>query len=47
MLRATFQTIVDLGYRPDKVVVDYDGDGSFMMTGNNLATAVDESHGTE
>ena len=28
--------------RPDKVVVDYDGDGSFMMTGNNLATAVDE-----
>ncbi len=29
--------------RPDKVVVDYDGDGSFMMTGNNLATAVDEN----
>ncbi|MFP3163281.1 MAG: acetolactate synthase large subunit [Acidianus hospitalis] len=28
--------------RPDKVVVDLDGDGSFMMTGNNLATAVDE-----
>ncbi len=28
--------------RPDKVVVNYDGDGSFMMTGNNLATAVDE-----
>ncbi len=29
--------------KPDKVVVDYDGDGSFMMTGNNLATAVDEN----
>ncbi|KQB34109.1 MULTISPECIES: acetolactate synthase large subunit [Acidiplasma] len=29
--------------RPDKVVLDYDGDGSFMMTGNNLATAVDEN----
>ena len=29
--------------RPDKIVVDYDGDGSFMMTGNNLATAVDEN----
>jgi len=28
--------------RPDKVVVDLDGDGSFLMTGNNLATAVDE-----
>ncbi|AEE94047.1 acetolactate synthase, large subunit, biosynthetic type [Acidianus hospitalis W1] len=28
--------------RPNKVVVDLDGDGSFMMTGNNLATAVDE-----
>ncbi len=28
--------------KPDKVVLDYDGDGSFMMTGNNLATAVDE-----
>ncbi len=28
--------------KPDKVVIDYDGDGSFMMTGNNLATAVDE-----
>ncbi len=28
--------------RPEKVVVDLDGDGSFMMTGNNLATAVDE-----
>ncbi|WMT54061.1 MAG: acetolactate synthase large subunit [Ferroplasma acidiphilum] len=29
--------------KPEKVVVDYDGDGSFMMTGNNLATAVDEN----
>ncbi len=29
--------------KPDKVVIDYDGDGSFMMTGNNLATAVDEN----
>lgn len=28
--------------RPDKIVVNIDGDGSFMMTGNNLATAVDE-----
>ncbi|BFI73998.1 acetolactate synthase large subunit [Sulfurisphaera ohwakuensis] len=28
--------------KPDKVVVDLDGDGSFLMTGNNLATAVDE-----
>jgi len=28
--------------RPDKIVVDLDGDGSFLMTGNNLATAVDE-----
>ena len=28
--------------RPDKVVVDLDGDGSFLMTGTNLATAVDE-----
>lgn len=28
--------------RPDRVVVDLDGDGSFLMTGNNLATAVDE-----
>ena len=28
--------------RPDKVVVDLDGDGSFLMTANNLATAVDE-----
>ncbi|EZQ11015.1 acetolactate synthase catalytic subunit [Candidatus Acidianus copahuensis] len=28
--------------RPNKVVVDLDGDGSFLMTGNNLATAVDE-----
>ena len=29
--------------RPDKVVVDLDGDGSFLMTGTNLATAVDEN----
>ncbi len=28
--------------RPDKVVVDLDGDGSIMMTGTNFATAVDE-----
>ncbi|BBG23999.1 acetolactate synthase large subunit [Sulfuracidifex tepidarius] len=28
--------------RPDKVVVDLDGDGSMMMTGTNFATAVDE-----
>jgi acetolactate synthase, large subunit (EC 2.2.1.6) len=28
--------------KPDKVVVDLDGDGSILMTGNNLATAVDE-----
>lgn len=28
--------------KPDKVVVDLDGDGSFLMTGTNLATAVDE-----
>ncbi|MDK6028368.1 acetolactate synthase large subunit [Ignisphaera sp. 4213-co] len=28
--------------RPDKVVVDLDGDGSFIMTMNNLGTAVDE-----
>ncbi|QIW24327.1 acetolactate synthase large subunit [Sulfolobus sp. S-194] len=28
--------------RPDKIVVDLDGDGSFLMTGTNLATAVDE-----
>ncbi|SMD31285.1 acetolactate synthase large subunit [Picrophilus oshimae] len=27
--------------RPDKIVVDFDGDGSFLMTGNNLAVAVD------
>ncbi|AFZ69939.1 acetolactate synthase, large subunit, biosynthetic type [Caldisphaera lagunensis DSM 15908] len=27
---------------PDRVVVDLDGDGSFLMTGNNLATAVEE-----
>ncbi|MGC9105956.1 MAG: acetolactate synthase large subunit [Thermoprotei archaeon] len=29
--------------RPDKVVVDLDGDGSFLMTATNLATAVDEN----
>ncbi len=29
--------------RPDKVVVDLDGDGSMMMTGTNFATAVDEN----
>ncbi|MGC8620678.1 MAG: acetolactate synthase large subunit [Caldisphaera sp.] len=29
--------------RPDKIVVNLDGDGSFLMTGNNLATAVDEN----
>jgi acetolactate synthase-1/2/3 large subunit len=28
--------------RPDKVVLDLDGDGSFIMTMNNLGTAVDE-----
>lgn len=28
---------------PDRTVLDYDGDGSFMMTGNNLATAIDEN----
>ena len=28
--------------RPDVPVVDFDGDGSFMMTENNLATAVEE-----
>jgi acetolactate synthase-1/2/3 large subunit len=27
--------------RPDKVVVDIDGDGSFLMTMNNLATTID------
>ncbi|MEM4855939.1 MAG: thiamine pyrophosphate-dependent enzyme, partial [Sulfolobales archaeon] len=27
--------------RPDKVVINLDGDGSFLMTMNNLATAVD------
>jgi acetolactate synthase-1/2/3 large subunit len=29
--------------KPDKVVVDLDGDGSFIMTMNNLGTAVDEN----
>lgn len=29
--------------RPDKIVVDLDGDGSFLMTMNNLSTAVDEN----
>ncbi|MEL9939956.1 MAG: acetolactate synthase large subunit [Ignisphaera sp.] len=29
--------------RPDKIVVDLDGDGSFLMTMNNLGTAVDEN----
>ncbi|MEM0173528.1 MAG: acetolactate synthase large subunit [Sulfolobaceae archaeon] len=28
--------------KPDKIVVDLDGDGSFLMTATNLATAVDE-----
>jgi acetolactate synthase-1/2/3 large subunit len=28
--------------RPDVPVVDFDGDGSFMMTDNSLATSVDE-----
>jgi acetolactate synthase-1/2/3 large subunit len=28
--------------RPEKTVVDIDGDGSFLMTATNLATAVDE-----
>jgi acetolactate synthase-1/2/3 large subunit len=28
--------------KPDVPVVDFDGDGSFMMTENNLATAVEE-----
>jgi acetolactate synthase-1/2/3 large subunit len=28
--------------KPDRVVVDIDGDGSFLMTATNLATAVDE-----
>lgn len=28
--------------KPNRVVVDLDGDGSFLMTGTNLATAVDE-----
>uniref|UniRef100_A0A7J3Z5T8 Acetolactate synthase n=1 Tax=Ignisphaera aggregans TaxID=334771 RepID=A0A7J3Z5T8_9CREN len=28
--------------RPDRVVLDLDGDGSFIMTMNNLGTAVDE-----
>jgi len=29
--------------KPDKIVVDLDGDGSFLMTATNLATAVDEN----
>lgn len=29
--------------RPDKIVVDLDGDGSFLMTMNNLGAAVDEN----
>uniref|UniRef100_A0A7C2VH09 Acetolactate synthase n=1 Tax=Ignisphaera aggregans TaxID=334771 RepID=A0A7C2VH09_9CREN len=29
--------------RPSDVVVDLDGDGSFLMTANNLATAVEEN----
>ncbi|AHC51778.1 acetolactate synthase [Sulfolobus acidocaldarius SUSAZ] len=29
--------------KPDRVVVDLDGDGSFLMTATNLATAVDEN----
>jgi len=28
--------------RPDRVVIDLDGDGSFLMTGTNLATSINE-----